>query len=162
MPKYKPCFETINLGENANKIEAQGVNLSLGYFFFSKNHNETIKSSLIGAKSPNLVTLLSIATQSIMTLSIQSFFATPSIKTLCISCHYPECRDLFIVMLSVIRLCVVMLSVTIYCYAEYRYAECRYAECHDLFIVTLNVIVLSVIMPSVVMLSVAAPSVKHN
>jgi hypothetical protein len=30
-----------------------------GYFFFSKNPNELIKSSQIGEKSPNMVTLLS-------------------------------------------------------------------------------------------------------
>jgi hypothetical protein len=33
---------------------------------------------------------------------------TLSIKTLCFKCHYAECRDLFIVMLSVVVLNVVV------------------------------------------------------
>jgi hypothetical protein len=42
-----------------------------------------------------------------MTLSIKAYFVTLSITTIC---HYAECRDLFIVTLSVIMLNVVKLS----------------------------------------------------
>jgi hypothetical protein len=40
----KPCFETAYLGENVIHLlqqkVAQNVAISLGYFIFSKNHNE--------------------------------------------------------------------------------------------------------------------------
>jgi len=36
---------------------AQNITNSLGYFIFSKNHNELIKRSPIGKKVPNFVTL---------------------------------------------------------------------------------------------------------
>jgi hypothetical protein len=49
MPKYKPFFETACLRENIIKI----CSPFLGYFF-----NEPTKSSLIGEKLPNLVTLV--------------------------------------------------------------------------------------------------------
>ncbi len=58
MTKYIPCFEKAYLGENVKKIVAQAVAISLGYFFFSWNPNKHSKSSLIGEKLPNLVTLL--------------------------------------------------------------------------------------------------------
>ncbi len=52
----KPCFETAYLGENViNLLQqkvAQNIAISMSYFIFSKNHNES-KSSPIGKKSPN-------------------------------------------------------------------------------------------------------------
>jgi hypothetical protein len=56
---------------------------------------------------------------------------TCSIMTLSIKCHYAECSDYFLHMLSVIMLNVIMVSV-----------------------VMLNVIILSVVMLNVIMLSV--------
>ncbi len=61
-----------------------------------------------------------------MTLRIMGPFATLSIKTFCIECHYAKCN---------------YAPNFIYCYAEcryaecryakFRYGECRYAECHS-------------------------------
>jgi hypothetical protein len=56
----KTYFGTAYLSENVINLlkekVAQNVAISLGYFIFSKNHNES-KSNPIGEKSPNLVTL---------------------------------------------------------------------------------------------------------
>ncbi len=57
-------------------------------------------------------TTFSITTFRIMAQSMKGLLATLSIKdtqhkTLLIECHYDECRDFFIVMLSVIMLNVV-------------------------------------------------------
>jgi hypothetical protein len=43
----KPCFEAAYLGENVinmlHQKVAQNITISLGYFIFSKNHNESPK-----------------------------------------------------------------------------------------------------------------------
>jgi len=63
---------------------------------------------------------------------------TLTITTLCIKCHYAQCRILFIVLLNAVMLSVVMLNVNM------------------MSALALNVIMLSVIMLHVVMMSVLA------
>jgi hypothetical protein len=87
------------------------------------------------------MTTLSIATPSIMRLSIKGLFVTHSIKDFqhrwrCIECHYAEFCNLFIVMLNAIMLNVIMLNV-----------------------IMPNVIILNVIMLNVIMLNVIMPNV---
>jgi hypothetical protein len=48
---------TAYLGENLINLFKQKVAIILGYFILSKNNNKPPKSSPIGKKSPNLVTL---------------------------------------------------------------------------------------------------------
>jgi hypothetical protein len=56
----KPCSKTAYLGGNVVNLlkqkVSQNVTISLGYFIFSKNQMSP-KSSPIGEKLPNLVTL---------------------------------------------------------------------------------------------------------
>ncbi len=72
---------------------------------------------------------------------------TFSIETLCIECHYAECRVSFVVMLNGIMPSVVMLSVVL-------------LNVVMLNVIMLSVILLNVIMLSVVMLNVMAPSIQ--
>jgi hypothetical protein len=52
----KPCSESDYLGENAMNLlrqnVAQNVTISLGYFIFSKNHNEPPKVAQLAKNHP--------------------------------------------------------------------------------------------------------------
>jgi hypothetical protein len=61
-----------------------------GYFFFSKNHNEPTKSSLIGENSPNLVPLIA-AKAYFCGCNLQAYFCTVT-KTLATESQLTDCQ----------------------------------------------------------------------
>jgi hypothetical protein len=52
----KPCFKTAYLGKNLfyllHQKVAQNITISLGYFIFSKNHNEPPKVAQLAKNGP--------------------------------------------------------------------------------------------------------------
>ncbi len=51
---WKSCFENVYLGENVINLLEQKVAIYLGYFVFSKNHNEPPKVAQLAKNCPIL------------------------------------------------------------------------------------------------------------